>query len=363
MTTDSRPEWGPLVTAFNLPGVFAESVPYGSGHINDTYALTMQDDGGATRYILQRINGHVFKDIPALMDNIARVTAHIPGGLTLIPSTDGLPFTRDADSRYWRCYVFIEYASTHDVIQNAGQARAAAFSFGEFQGKLVDLPGPRLHETILNFHHTRSRFNTLQHAIDTDSHHRLGDIADEVEFARRREAMVDRLIDRTARGEIPERITHNDTKINNVMLNDATGEGEAVIDLDTVMPGLVLYDFGDMVRTATNAAAEDETDLSKVEARMEIFDALAEGYLASAKSFLNAAEIEELVFSGRLITFEIGLRFLTDHLQGDVYFKTHRPNHNLERARCQFALVKNLEDNDDTMQGIIADRLTAPRSR
>lgn len=357
MITETQIDWARLVAAFDLPGEFIESVPYGSGHINDTFALTMQTDGVATRYILQRINGHVFKNIPALMDNISRVTAHIPGGLTLIPSTDGLPFTRDAESKFWRCYVFIENASTHDVIQNAGQARAAAFSFGEFQGKLVDLPGPRLHETILNFHHTRSRFDTLQKAIAADSHQRVVDIGAELDFARQREAMVDRLIDRTARGEIPERITHNDTKINNVMLNDATGDGEAVIDLDTAMPGLVLYDFGDMVRTATNAAAEDETDLSKVEARMEIFDALAEGYLASAKSFLNAAEIEELVFSGRLITFEIGLRFLTDHLQGDVYFKTHRPNHNLERARCQFALVKNLENNDDTMQGIIADRL------
>ena len=357
MITETRHDWAQLVTAFNLSGEFVESVPYGSGHINDTYALTMQADGRATRYILQRINGHVFKDIPALMDNIARVTAHIPGGLTLIPCTDGLPFTRDTEAKYWRCYVFIEQASTHDVIQHAGQARAAAFSFGEFQGNLVDLPGPRLHETILNFHHTRSRFDTLQHAIAADSHDRLADIGAEVDFANQREVMVDRLIDRTARGEIPERITHNDTKINNVMLNDATGEGEAVIDLDTVMPGLVLYDFGDMVRTATNAAAEDETDLSKVNARMEIFDALAEGYLASARSFLNPAEIEELAFSGRLITFEIGLRFLTDHLQGDVYFKTHRPHHNLERARCQFALVKNLEENDDTMQGIIADRL------
>ena len=357
MITDTQIDWARLVTAFNLAGEFIESEPYGSGHINDTYALTMKDDVVATRYLLQRINGHVFKDIPLLMDNISRVTAHIPGGLTLIPSTDGLPFTRDAESRFWRCYVFIEKASTHDVIQHAGQARSAAFSFGEFQGKLVDLPGPRLHETILNFHDTRSRFDTLQQAAATDTHHRLADTASELEFARTREFMVDRLIDRTARGEIPERITHNDTKINNVMLNDATGEGEAVIDLDTVMPGLVLYDFGDMIRTATNAAAEDETDLTKVKARMEIFDALAEGYLASAKSFLNPAEIGELVFSGRLITFEIGLRFLTDHLQGDVYFKTHRPNHNLERARCQFALVKNLEENDDTMQGIIADRL------
>ena len=357
MTVKLQPNWPPLVTAFNLTGEFVSAAPYGSGHINDTFALTMAVDGESVRYIYQRINEHVFKDIPALMDNIARVTAHIPGGLTLIPCVDGLPFARDADNAYWRCYVFIEKASTHDIVEHAGQARAAAFSFGEFQERLVDLPGPRLNETILNFHHTRSRFNTLQDAIAADTHQRVSEIGDDVEFALSREAMVDRLIDRTARGEIPERITHNDTKINNVMINDATGEGEAVIDLDTVMPGLVLYDFGDMVRTATNAAAEDETDLSKVEARMEIFDALAEGYLAAARKFLDPAEIEELEFSGRLITFEIGLRFLTDHLQGDVYFKTHRSNHNLERARCQFALVRNLEANSETLRGIIADRL------
>ena len=191
--------------------------------------------------------------------------------------------------------------------------------------------------------------------LATDPLGRKAATREAIEFALRHETIVDRLLDLSARGEIPERITHNDTKINNVMLDDVTGQATAVIDLDTVMPGLVHYDFGDMIRTATNSANEDETDLSKVRVRLDIFDALAEGYLAASGSVLTQTEIDELAFSGSLITFEIGLRFLTDHLQGDVYFKTRRPNHNLERAQCQFALVQSLEENAETLRGIIAD--------
>jgi aminoglycoside phosphotransferase (APT) family kinase protein len=355
--SDGELNWPALVATFGLTGAFKLATPHGSGHINDTYAISLLDrDGMNRRYIFQRINDRVFGNIPALMENISRVTAHISKGMRLHATITGHAFHRDDKGSCWRCYDFIEGASSHDMVESPHQAREAAYSFGEFQRQLVDLPDGRLHETIPNFHHTRRRFNHLLDAIHADVKGRKADVAEEIAFALSRESMVDHLLNRVARGEIPERITHNDTKINNVMLDDATGVGIAVIDLDTVMPGLAMYDFGDMVRTAANSAAEDETDLTKVDCRMEIFDALAEGYLNAAGRFLHAAEISELELGARLMTFENGIRFLTDHLQGDTYYKIHRPNQNLDRARCQFALVRSMEVQAEEMRGIIVDR-------
>ena len=366
IAASTRSDLATIVRSFPLLGRFREGTPYGSGHINDTFAVTFDQAGRPVRYILQRINHRIFKDVPALMQNISRVTAHATlkagerGGedaarraLTLVPALDGKPWHRDADGGWWRCYLFIEGARTHDIIENPRQAREAARAFGEFQQLLVDLPGGRLHETIPNFHHTRGRFETLQRAAARDEQGRAAEARAELEFVRARESEVDRLLDLQARGEMPERITHNDTKLNNVMIDDATQEGVCVIDLDTVMPGLALYDFGDMVRSATNAAAEDERDLSRVHARLPIFEALVEGYLAAARPFLNEAEIAHLAFSGRLITLEVGLRFLTDFLEGDIYFKTKRPGHNLDRARNQFALVRSLEAQAGPMEAIV----------
>lgn len=349
-------DWPSLIAAFGLPGSLRSAEPYGSGHINDTYAVALDQAAGPRRYIFQRINHNVFTNVPALMENIQRVTDHLPHGMVLNPTVAQRSYHTDDAGSFWRCYDFIEGASTHDIVETAHQAREAAHSFGEFQGQLVDLPGDRLHETIPDFHHTRKRFNTLLDAIHADIAGRKAAVLDDIEFALSREAMVDHLLARVARGEIPERITHNDTKINNVMLHDETGEGIAVIDLDTVMPGLAMYDFGDMVRTATNSAAEDEIDVSKVHCRLEIFDALAEGYLNAAGGFLNAAELAELELGARLMTFENGIRFLTDHLQGDTYYKIHREGHNLDRARCQFALVRSMEDQAKEMRDIIANR-------
>jgi Ser/Thr protein kinase RdoA (MazF antagonist) len=246
-------------------------------------------------------------------------------------------------------YVFIEEARTYDRIESAEQAREAAKAFGRFQGMLADLPGPGLTETIPDFHHTRARFDAFVRALDSDSENRAKDIRPEIEFAMAREPMVDVLLDRIASGELTERITHNDTKLNNVMIDDKTGEGICVIDLDTVMPGLVLYDFGDMVRTSTSPALEDEKDLSRVVMQMHMFEALTRGYLETAGSFLTPLEIELLPFSGKLITLEIGLRFLTDYLSGDIYFKTHRDGHNLDRCRTQFKLVQSIEEQEDLM--------------
>ena len=356
--------------AFPLLGRFRTAAPYGSGHVNDTFAAEFDQAGKPVRYILQRINHRIFKDVPALMENIARVTMHAARrakelahedaarrALVLVPSLDGRAYHRDPDGGWWRCYLFIEGARTYDVIETPRQAREAAKAFGEFQQLLVDLPGERLHETIPFFHHTRRRFDTLQRAIETDMHHRAIEAREEIAFARARESMVDVLLNLQLRGEIPERITHNDTKLNNVMLDDLTGEGICVIDLDTVMPGLALYDFGDMVRSATNSAAEDDPDASHVDSRLPIFEALVDGYLETAGSFLNASECAHLAFSGQLITFEIGIRFLTDFLEGDVYFKTKRPGHNLDRARNQFALVRSIEQQQKQMEGIVKKSL------
>jgi len=344
-----------VASAFRLGGTYCGGAPHGNGHINDTYVVSFEQGGVTTRYILQRINENVFRNVEVVMENIARVTAHagrraiasgapdaIRRALTLIPTRAGGNLHRDA-SGAWRCYIFIEGAQSYDVITDPSMAREGARAFGEFQRLLSDLPGGRLQETIPHFHDTRRRFEALRQAVKEDRVGRVKEARAEIAFAMEREPMVDVVLNLLARGEIPERVTHNDTKLNNVMLDRTTGHGVAVIDLDTVMPGLALYDFGDLVRTAVNSAAEDETDLGRIEARRSVFAAVAAGYLDAARGFLRPAEVDELAFAGRLLTYENALRFLTDFLQGDTYFKVARPRHNLDRCRAQLALLRSLE--------------------
>jgi hypothetical protein len=235
-------------------------------------------------------------------------------------------------------------------VQSPQQALQAGRAFGEFQHLLVDLPGGRLFETIPDFHHTRKRFMALQQAIQKDRYNRAKDAKAEIEFALKHERIVDVILQAMAKGRIPERITHNDTKFNNVMLDVLTGEAMCIVDLDTVMPGCALYDFGDMVRTTTSPTLEDEPDLSKVRMQMPMFKKLAEGYLSTAGQFLTKPEKAHIAFSGKLITFEIGIRFLTDYLSGDTYFRIHRPGHNLDRCRTQFKLVDSIERQEEAMQ-------------
>lgn len=357
-----------VAEAFAIPGSSLEVACLASGHINDTYAVDFSQSGTRVRYVFQRINTRIFTDPAALMDNIRRVTETAwetlsrDSGLAdisrrtlrVVPARDGRPYHEDGQGNFWRCYPFIEGARTYDIVQHPRQAYAAARAFGAFQVQVADLAGPRLAETIPNFHHTRSRFERLRGAVEKDAHDRLRDAGPEWDFAREREDLSDVLLELAARGDIPERVTHNDTKLNNVMIDDTTGEGICVIDLDTVMPGLALYDFGDMVRTATSPAAEDETDVSLVRMQMPMFEALARGYLASAGGLLNAVERAHLPFSGKLIALEIGMRFLTDYLEGDVYFKIKRPRHNLDRARTQFALVASIEAQEEAMRQLVA---------
>ncbi len=345
---------------FKINGEYSGAAPYGSGHINDTYCAVFDQAGTRVRYILQRINHNVFKNPVALMENIQRVTAHLAGKvarerdfsrrvLTLIPARNGLCYHCDAQGNFWRAYLFIEQAITYDAVESTQQAFEAAKAYGRFQRLLADLPGPRLHDTIPDFHHTPKRFAALESALAKDVVNRAKLARPEIDFALAHQPITSVLAD----AKLPERVTHNDTKFNNVMLDDATGEGICVIDLDTVMPGLVLYDFGDMVRTTTSPAKEDERDLAKIQMQFPMFEALVRGYLASAADFLTKAEKQHLVFAGKLITFETGIRFLTDHLAGDTYFKVHREGHNLDRCRTQFKLVQSIEQQEERMNELI----------
>lgn len=350
---------------FDILGDFVSAAAYGTGHINDTFRVVYDQGGTEVHYLFQRINHRVFKNPPLLMENIERVTTHITEkikargqdasrrALCLVKARDGAAYVRDAEGDYWRSYIFIELAKTYDVLQSADQAFQAAKAFGEFQKELADLPLPRLHETIPDFHHTPKRIDALEAAILRDSHNRVRSARREIDFVMARRDETACLIKLNAAGDIPERVTHNDTKLNNVMLDDATGEGICVIDLDTVMPGLVLYDFGDMVRSAVSPAAEDERDVGKVGVRMCMFEALVDGYLDSAE-FLNATERGLLPAAGKVISFESGIRFLTDYLWGDVYFKTHREGHNLDRCRTQFQLVRSIEEHEEQMNAYVA---------
>ena len=363
MTSQTSYPLPAVLDRFEIAGDFVSACPYGSGHINDTFAATFNQGGTPVRYILQRINHQIFKNPPALMDNIVRVTDHIRARLletgapdvsrrvlTLIPTRDGKRFLADDAGLFWRVYVFIERARTYDVIENTGQALEAARAFGRFQRALADLSGPRLHETIPGFHHTPTRFAALRAAVEQDTMNRAASVKAEIAFAFARESMANELVGRQAAGALRECVTHNDTKLNNVMLDDVSREGICVIDLDTVMPGLPLYDFGDMVRTATITAAEDERDLSRVGMAMPMFEALARGYLEAVGDWMSADEAALLPLAGKLLTYECGIRFLTDYLQGDRYFRIHRPDHNLDRCRTQFKLIACIEAQEDEMR-------------
>jgi len=354
-----------IIQNFSVKGICRDAVPYGTGHINDTYLAAM-DHGGGDKYILQRINHLIFKNPPLLMDNILRVTSHIrkkiagqTGGnpdresLTVIPARSGAAFFQDEQGNFWRMYIFIRNARTYDICETTQQARETAAAFGRFQALLADIPGGRLHETIPFFHHTPRRFQTLEKAIAEDKLNRCLEAKRDIEFCLNHKPLSSALTDLLESGKMPERISHNDSKINNVMMDSADGKGICVIDLDTVMSGSCLYDFGDMVRTAARTMDEDERDLDKVMLKIEFFEALTRGYLETARSFLTQVEIDNMVTSGKVITFTIGIRFLADHLMGDTYFKIHRPGHNLDRARVQFKLLSSIEEQEEKMMKIV----------
>ena len=339
---------------------------YGSGHIHDTYRVTSSDEAGGQGYIIQRVNGIVFKRIPELIDNMQRVTAHIRNKfqgspepdirrctLHLRSMDDGSYVYLDPEGNYWRVCDFIPDALTYDLVLDEQHAYQAGQAFANFQMLLTDLPPPPLIETISYFHHTPRRFTALEEAIARDASTRATACAMDIEFALARRDMIDVISSELEAENLPLRVTHNDTKINNVLIDNTTRRAVCVIDLDTVMPGSVLYDFGDQVRTTAGQFAENEKDLSKVRVDLNVYEQLAKGYLSVARDFLVNREIELLPFSGPLMTFTIGIRFLADYLDGDQYFKTSYPEENLDRARAQFAFVYSLEEHMDQMQEII----------
>lgn len=355
-----------IADQFAIEGEYVVGEEVESGHINSTYLATYElEDGEQRRYILQRINEKVFKDPLAVMRNVECVTSHINwkvlrkkrdlGGqtLSLYPHKTGRFYHPGEGGGIWRCYNYLEGCRTYDVVENSRQAFEAGHAFGAFQNLVSDLPAQEIVETIPDFHHTRKRYEALMEAVSNDPCGRVAGVQSELEFIRSNEEAVDLLLNLKEEGVLPLRITHNDTKINNVLFDRETDEAVCVIDLDTVMPGLSLYDFGDLVRTATNPAAEDEPDLAKVKMSIGVFEALVEGYLASAGGVLNEAEIAHMAFSGRLISLELGMRFLHDHINGDQYFRVQREDQNLDRARTQLSLARQIAERQDEMNSFV----------
>lgn len=350
---------------FSINGDFTGYEKINNGHINSTYNLIFDEDGQVKKYVLQKINTNVFKNPDYLMSNIVAVTEHIrkkneennvdcPERRTLafFPSLDGKYYYIDKNNDCWRLYIFVDDVYTCNSIDSEEVFYNAGAAFGEFQNILSDFDGASLYETIENFHHTASRFEALKKAVEENKAGRLDTVKEEVEFAFQREADTHVLVDMIAEGKLPLRVTHNDTKLNNILFDNISNKGICIIDLDTVMPGLSLYDFGDSIRFGANTAAEDEKDLSKVSLSLPLYEAYVNGYLSSAKDALTDLEKELLPFGAKIMTYECGIRFLTDYLNGDVYFKIGYPEHNLDRCHTQFALVKDMEDKMEQMKQI-----------
>ena len=342
---------------FGLPT--GEVERYGEGHINDTFAVWAADH--SRRWILQRINTDTFTDPAGLMENVTGVTSYLRreilarGGdpdretLNVVPTREGKPYYTDCEGSAWRAYLFVEGTVCLQKVENERDFYTAAETFGNFQNQLAGYPAATLHETIARFHDTPNRYANFEKALAADVMGRAREIGPEIAFIRAREADCHVLMDQLAAGVLPLRVTHNDTKLNNVLIDQATGKGICVIDLDTVMPGLSAYDFGDSIRFGANDCAEDEPDQSKVHFSLHLYEVFARGYLAAAGSAMTEAERRSLPWGAKLMTLECGIRFLTDYLEGDHYFKISRPAQNLDRARTQFTLVEGMEREFDAM--------------
>ncbi len=334
------------------------------GHINGTYFVTCEGQG-TRRYTLQRINTDVFTKPVEVMENMVGVCEYLKkkiaaeGGdvdretLTVIPARDGKMYYIDEDGGFWRSYATIEDVTTYNLAENPAMFRSAGCAFGRFFNRLADYPAEKLHETIPNFHNTVSRMADLKRAIVEDRADRVKDVQNEIAFAMAHEGICSALMDGIADGRFKLGVTHNDTKLNNVLIDVRTGRGLCIIDLDTVMPGSLLFDFGDAIRFGASSALEDETDLDKVCVVPEMFEAFTDGFLSEVRPSLNADEIRAFPLAATVITFEIGIRFLTDYLNGDVYFRTAYPTHNLDRARNQFKLVADGEAKRAALSAIV----------
>jgi len=351
---------------FCFQGRCVAAAPYGTGHINRTFVTRCDEPGGdGRRYLLQAINHTVFRDPPALMANVERITAHLRGKieaaggdptretLTLIPTSDGASFYRDSTGVYWRAYLFIEGALAYELPVGLDHVYNAAKAIGNFQRLLADFPAEALHEVLPGFHNTPQRFATFVETVARDPVNRAAEVREEIAFVEQRAAETAVLVDLLNQGRLPLRVTHNDAKFSNVLMDDATGEGLCVIDLDTVMPGTALYDFGDAVRAGAALAAEDEPDFTQAGMSLETFEALARGYLDAARDFLTPTEVDYLPFAARVITLEQTIRFLNDYVNGDTYYKIHRPQQNLDRTRTQIQMLRDMEQQFEEMVAIV----------
>ncbi len=355
-----------LLPHFRFEGKFEQALEINAGNINTTYHLIYRrPDGAKNEYLLQRINTYVFKDPVGVMRNIDLVTRHIERAyqaqgvdsrrrvLRVISTTDGALFHRTESDDYWRAYNFITHATAYDRIERPEDFREAARAFGEFQRLLTDFPAAELAETIPGFHHTARRFTAFQASVAADRAGRVKDLGPEIAFLNERRDMMSEVVLALEAGRLPVRVTHNDTKINNVMIDDATHRAICVIDLDTVMPGSALFDFGDAIRSGAATAIEDDPDFSKVGIDLTLFEAFTDGFLSEVKDILTPEEIEMLPLSAKVITSEQAMRFLTDYIDGDLYYKIRTPDHNLVRARNQMALVRDMEAKYDQMRAIV----------
>lgn len=355
-----------IVENFAFEGNFIDAKPFGEGHINDTFEVHFKkEDNTIHRYVIQKINISVFKSPENLMENIENVTAHLRGKilsqggdcnretLNVVKTVDGTNLYRCTKGNCWRSYIAIEGARTYQIVENSEHFYNAGKALGRFHEMLFDFPVEKLHETIPDFHNTEKRYKDFLEAVNNDVMGRSKDVRDEIDFVMKRAEDTKVLINLIQQGKLKIRVTHNDTKFNNVMIDNVTGEGICILDLDTVMPGLSLYDFGDSIRSGANPAEEDERDLSKVCMDINLFESYTKGYLQAFGHALSEIELEYLPFSAKLMTFECGMRFLADHLNGDVYFKIHRDNHNLDRARTQFKMVADMEEKFEEMKVIV----------
>lgn len=355
-----------IIDGFQLDGNAVEAKRYGSGHINDTYLITLESGDETHKHvILQKMNKNVFKNPIEVMENIMNVTSYLRevitknGGdperetLSVICTKDSVPYLIDETGEYWRCLTFIEQAVSYDQVESLNDFYESAVAFGNFQRLLADYPAETLHETIKGFHDTKARFEVFKKAVEDDVCKRADSVQKEIEFYLEHEHLANVFGDLLAKGEIPLRVTHNDTKLNNVMIDVNTGKGICVVDLDTVMPGFAMHDFGDSIRFGASTAAEDEPDLNKVWCSMEHFEVYAKGFIEGCGGQLTKKEIELMPMGAMVMTYECGMRFLTDYLQGDTYFKIHREGHNLDRCRTHIKLVEDMESKWETMNTII----------
>lgn len=356
-----------IISKFDISGQFVSCEPYGNGHINDTYLAVMDNKNVKTNYILQRLNRNVFPRTKELMDNVQKVTTFLrerirqDGGnpdreaLTLIPLKDGKSYYIDNDGNYFRMYIFIEKAVGLQLVEDPKIFEGAGRAFGAFINKLNDFPAEQLDEVIFNFHNTAARLDNFMTCLGKDFEKRSLTCKSEIDFVLSRKDYCSRVVDLLKSGGLPLRVTHNDTKLNNVLLDEKTGAPICVIDLDTIMPGSLLYDFGDAIRSGCNTGLEDEKDLSKVNFDIKLFEAFCKGFMSGIGNCITTSERDLLAFGAILMTFECGIRFLSDYLDGDNYFKTHYDDHNLVRCRTQFKLVSDMEKVLDKMNKIVKE--------